>query len=99
MVLPLPGHGIEFPSNEVGRLYKELLLREQVTFEKVGAPPESMPKGGYRRMLCRATNLSCSRWEDVGGVSAKLSFDLPAGSYATMLLRELMLTTVARNAG
>ena len=99
VILPLPGHGVEFPSNEVGQLYKQLLLREHVTFDKAGAPPESMPKGSYRRILRRATNLSCNRWEDASGVGVKLSFDLPAGSYATMFLRELLLTTVARNAG
>ena len=97
VVLPLPGYAIQYPQNEIGTLYDDLLKREKVRFDKE-APPEGTAKGDYRRLICRPANFSADFLaEDTSNVmSVKLAFDLPSGSYATMLLREFMVTTVAR---
>ena len=99
VVLPLPGFGIRYPSNDIGRLYEQTLLRDCVSFQsKEGVPPESTAKGGYRRLLERAMNLECSQvlLAEDDELHVKMKFDLPAGCYATMLLREVMLGTVVR---
>jgi TruD family tRNA pseudouridine synthase len=100
VVLPLPGHGVKYPGNEIGDLYKEMLGKDNIRFEKKG-PDEGTAKGSYRHLIVKAENMQFEAEADrdipTCVPSAKVSFDLPAGSYATMLLRELMLTTVARN--
>jgi TruD family tRNA pseudouridine synthase len=99
VVLPLPGYDVLYPSNRMSKLYKDILDRSKVSFEK-SAPPEATAKGGYRRLLVEASDLNCETFQEETKphlLSARLSFDLPKGSYATMLLRELLLTTVARD--
>jgi TruD family tRNA pseudouridine synthase len=99
VVLPLPGYGVQLPTNEVGAMYEQMLKREGVSFAREGVVPESTAKGSYRHVFQKATNLSCTRLDTEPELNVKLCFDLPAGSYATMLLRELMLTTIARVSG
>ncbi|GKY91023.1 hypothetical protein MPSEU_000075100 [Mayamaea pseudoterrestris] len=98
VVLPLPGHGVELPKNDVGKLYEQFLAQDGVNFTKEDVPPESTAKGSYRHLIRRATNLSCSRLATDDELHVRVCFDLPAGSYATMFLRELMRTTVVRDA-
>ena len=67
-------------------------------------PPERTARGSYRTLIARAGGL---RLDVIGGSGggddggrvrdARLSFDLPSGSYATMLLREVMVSTMARD--
>jgi tRNA pseudouridine13 synthase len=99
VVLPLPGYDVQYPSHKVGEYYRDLLERDGVDFRK-DAPPESTAKGDYRKLVTRAYNFTfepTARNNDGQQLDVKLKFDLPTGSYATMLLRELMLTTVVRN--
>ena len=49
-------------------------------------PLHTPPKGAYRRMLCFASDLSI---EPLDGTACRVEFTLPAGCYATALLREL----------
>lgn len=97
VVLPLPGYGVQYPTNEMAGRYKQLLEGEEVSFEKA-APLEATAKGSYRHLVVPLNSLelefTASTITDV--VSFQISFDLPPGSYATMLLRELMVTTVVR---
>lgn len=97
VVLPLPGYDIQYPRNEIGDFYKNILDQDLVSFRK-DAPPESTAKGSYRRLLSFAENVSHEILTDDKNSSlhCKLTFDLPKGSYATMLLRELMLQTCTR---
>jgi TruD family tRNA pseudouridine synthase len=92
VVLPLPGYNIRYPENDGGDIYRELLEQDNVVFEK-GAPPEATAKGAYRRLIVNPSNLT---FEMASEETAKLKFQLPKGCYATMLLRELMLTTATR---
>jgi tRNA pseudouridine13 synthase len=102
VVLPLPGHGVLYPTHQIGDLYRSFLESEGVSFRK-DSPPESTAKGGYRKLVARVYNFTVEPRPAAGAngddyqLDVTLKFDLPTGSYATMLLRELMLTTVARN--
>lgn len=103
VVLPLPGRGTIFPSNTIGDLYKQLLNDDGITFLG-NAPEEGTASGSYRKLICYCENMSYNvESSDVdskeGFDSLQVSFDLPKGSYATILLRELMLTTVDRRSG
>jgi tRNA pseudouridine13 synthase len=92
VVLPLPGHNIQYPENEIGNLYKSLLERDSVKFEKT-APVESRAKGTYRALVVQPLEMKS---EMILPDAVKLSFQLPKGSYATMCLREFMTTTGTR---
>ena len=95
VVLPMPGTDVRYPDNATGLLYKEILEKDGVKFDK-DAPDDAKAKGSYRRLVVKASNLSHEVTPTDSTTNMKLSFDLPSGSYATMLLRELMLTTVVR---
>lgn len=67
--------------------------------------PEASAKGSYRKLVQNAYNMS---WEIVTSDqgdnhedpivdSARFHFDLRSGCYATMLLREMFFTTMARD--
>jgi tRNA pseudouridine13 synthase len=99
VVLPLPGYDVLYPDNHMSKLYEGILDRSKVSFDE-SAPPEATAKGGYRRLLVEASDLNCETFQEETEphlLNARLSFDLPKGSYATMFLRELLLTTVARD--
>lgn len=107
IVLPLPGYKVQYPSNEMGELYKEILQEDGVELRK-GSIPESTAKGSYRKLIQRANRL---KWdmvpdevedqhdesEDPVVSVARLTFELESGCYATMMLRELMITTMSRD--
>lgn len=97
VVLPLPGYNIRYPENEIGKLYRDFLEKEKVSFSS-DAPPEATAKGSYRRLIVHAANLDVSFDDDAEETTSSmtLKFDLRSGSYATSMLRELMLTTVKR---
>eukprot|EP00956_Cyclotella_meneghiniana_P019051 scaffold32305_cov57-Cyclotella_meneghiniana.AAC.1 len=104
VVLPLPGYNVQYPTNEIGELYESILFEDGVQFvkEKVS---EATAKGSYRKLIQSAHELT---WETIDGdpvddsddhviLNAKLTFELESGSYATMMLRELMVTTMSRD--
>ena len=97
VVLPLPGYDVRYPENDIGQFYEQKLKSDGVTFCKKGVPEESTAKGSYRRLISFAENLS---FETVPTehdlLHVKFKFALVSGSYATMLLRELMLQTCTR---
>jgi TruD family tRNA pseudouridine synthase len=95
VVLPLPGHNVQYPENEIGQFYKEQLEQDGILFEK-NAVPESTAKGSYRKVIVFPKAMSIERDSKVEDC-AKLSFELPKGCYATMLLREMMITTLSRS--
>lgn len=101
VVLPMPGYDVLYPTNAVGQLYKDFLEEENVKFEKNALYDESTARGSYRHLISLPENLTYevlpSTDNDAELVDVKLTFDLCKGSYATMLLRELMLKTVARD--
>ncbi len=102
----LPGYNIQYPLNEIGELYKELLRADGVELKK-GNIPEATAKGSYRKLIQKANNLSWTivpeREAEALDLSnpvvstARFSFELESGAYATMMLRELMISTMARD--
>jgi len=108
IILPLPGYNIQYPANDVGELYTKMLRDDGIEMSKNNNIPESTAKGSYRKLFQRATNL---KWDIVGGkenedqldssadqmvIAARLTFELESGCYATMMLRELMFSTMSR---
>jgi tRNA pseudouridine13 synthase len=99
IVLPLPGSNIQYPEHEIGKVYRDLLQKDNIKFEKSG-PREATAAGGYRRLVVFPGNIEVTFDETDEGketaASMKLSFELVKGSYATVLFRELMLATATR---
>lgn len=102
----LPGYNIQYPSNEIGEFYTEILSADGVELSK-GGVSEGTAKGSYRKLVQKASNLKWSivpEYEvrepeiskDPAVNAAQFTFELESGCYATMMLRELMLTTMAR---
>ncbi|KAL7446094.1 hypothetical protein ACHAXH_008706 [Discostella pseudostelligera] len=107
IVLPLPGYNIQYPSNEIGELYRDILHDDGIELNK-GDVPEATAKGSYRKLIQKANGLKWNIVPDhdteepdlsndpvVGAV--QFTFELESGCYATMMLRELMVTTMARD--
>jgi len=106
ILLPLPGYNMQYPSNEIGELYREMLRDDGIELTK-NDTAESTCKGSYRKLVQRANQL---KWdivpeegeyqldasEDQMVSAARLTFELESGCYATMMLRELMVTTMSR---
>jgi len=61
VVLPLPGHDIIYPTNEIGDLYSEILKEDNIIFDKCKAM-ESTARGSYRKMISKAHNL---QWKPI----------------------------------
>jgi tRNA(Glu) U13 pseudouridine synthase TruD len=101
VVLPMPGYGTIYPSNDIGQLYQKFLEQENVHFDKNALHDESKARGSYRRLIAYVENLTYevapSNENSTEVVDVKFTFSLLKGSYATMFLRELMLKTVARD--
>ena len=98
VVLPMPGYDTIYPNHKIGILYKEFLRKDNVQFDKSGVHDEAKARGSYRRLIAHVDKLLFERQPCKSSlVNMKLKFHLPKGSYATMLLRELMLKTVARD--
>lgn len=106
IILPLPGYNIQYPTNKMGELYQAILAEDGIKLSK-DKIPEATAKGSYRKLIQKANDL---KWEMVGSeanstnesndaiiTDAKFTFELESGSYATMMLRELMVTTMSRD--
>ena len=112
VVLPLPGYNMQYSPNEIGDLYREILAADGVQLSVKNDTEEATAKGSYRRLVQQANNL---KWNVVASDeeikpdsssdtdhvvdAARFTFELESGCYATMMLRELMLTTMARGDG
>jgi len=93
VVLPMPGHNVMYPANKIGDIYQKMFEEHQVDVHNSGkSEPETKIGGSYRKLVARATNLKYTIDEDV----MNITFDLQKGCFATMLLRELMVTSVHR---
>lgn len=80
------------------RTFGEVARREQRAFESIGVTQEQFdrspaaPEGERRPLRTPITNLEVEGGVDEHGGYIRVAFDLPRGSYATVVLRELMKT-------
>ncbi|KAM3926938.1 pseudouridylate synthase PUS7L [Leptodactylus fuscus] len=105
VVLPMPGHSIRYPTNQVGQWYKEALASAGLQSCKfwVGTLQLNIP-GCYRPVIKYPRNLiytpipetdQQNQGEDSEHIASqktalKLSFQLDSSCYATVCLREMM---------
>jgi len=100
ILLPLPGYSVKYPNNDIGTLYKEILDRDGIVFDKKSVC-ESTAHGSYRNIIAMPHNLNWRLLDSVQDEcdpssvirTAEFQFSLQSGCYATMFLRELLWTT------
>jgi len=94
---PLYGYRMRFPEGDPGRKETELLEREELTPEDFRKPKGHKVKGSRRPLRVQMHNLDVDSGEDEIGRFLLISFQLPPGSYATAVIRELMKEQNAEN--
>ncbi len=92
--LQLPCARIERPEGLQGNLLDSVLQEEKIELREIRVryPRDSFFSKGMRRVPIRPAGLTCSVADDElhGGRSKlTLSFDLPSGSHATILVKRL----------
>ncbi|KGL77860.1 Pseudouridylate synthase 7 homolog-like, partial [Tinamus guttatus] len=103
VVLPVVGHSIKYPSNQVGQWYHERLSKDELQNCKFRVSPLQLNiPGCYRPILKNVQNLTYFLEDSEKGVriednhlneskaSLHISFDLDPSCYATVCLREIM---------
>mmetsp|Transcript_12427 Transcript_12427/g.14001 ORF Transcript_12427/g.14001 Transcript_12427/m.14001 type:complete len:907 (+) Transcript_12427:172-2892(+) len=103
IVLPLPGHSVQYPKNFMGQRYNEFLqCKEGIEFKRTSTK-EATAKGGYRHLIVLPEFIEWQPHQENSAIdnltpisAAKVEFSLPSGSFATMLLRELMVSSIVR---
>lgn len=59
IVLPLPGHDIKYPANEIGEAYVDLLCKDNLTSEKLkNKHPVFSLNGAYRKVFTKPQNVN-----------------------------------------
>ncbi|XP_056429940.1 pseudouridylate synthase PUS7L isoform X2 [Hyla sarda] len=100
VVLPMPGHSIRYPTNQVGQWYKEALASAglQSCKFRIGTLQLNVP-GCYRSIIKFPRNLIYETVTEINDQSQekasehtalKLSLTLDSSCYATVCLREMM---------
>ncbi|XP_040266661.1 pseudouridylate synthase 7 homolog-like protein isoform X1 [Bufo bufo] len=103
VVLPMPGHSIKYPTNQVGEWYKEALASAglQSCKFRVGTLQLNIP-GCYRHIIKYPHHLIYELVVEIDKqsqetdskhtkkITLKLSFQLDSSCYATVCLREMM---------
>jgi tRNA pseudouridine13 synthase len=79
----LVGYDSELTEQELSLLEKDELTQKGLRIKQF---PEASVSGGKRKWLAEIKNFSC----EPGDNSVTIKFDLQKGSYATVLLRELL---------
>ncbi|KAF4315196.1 hypothetical protein BBO99_00009548 [Phytophthora kernoviae] len=69
VVLPLPGHAVEYPANEVGAAYRKMITTDGIDLNAQFAPDGSQPfplDGSYRHLVKKPRRVSfwLERYED-----------------------------------
>jgi tRNA pseudouridine13 synthase len=86
---PMFGHSMIRPTGRVARLENEELKATGVSIADFQTPPHDVP--GLRRPLRQpVTNATVDSGVDEHGPFIEAGFDLPKGSFATIVMREVM---------
>ena len=93
--LPVPGYDTKLGKDKFSMAIKDLLEKDNLTLDSFrnSRMPEIAVKGDYRSAIVKATGLSMGELEtdelNKGKNKIVLKFELPKGSYATVLLKFL----------
>ncbi len=89
----MPILGYETQDRYIGEYESEAMERFGITREnfKIKWMPELSMKGSFRALLAPVKNLSCNACD----AGQKLKFEIPSGSYATILINEITKTDTA----
>ncbi|MEN9554142.1 MAG: tRNA pseudouridine synthase [Planctomycetota bacterium] len=98
--LPLPSARIDRPEGEIGDLLDRVLTAENIELRQIRVkyPRDSFFSKGSRRAVIHPSNLDCSAETDElypGRKKLRLNFELPRGSYATILVKRLTIDNAA----
>lgn len=89
---PLVGYGTPAIKGPGGEILETLMARDGVTRDQFRLPstPDLASPGNWRPYWCPPPSIE-TRWEpDGAGGALRMLFNLPRGTYATVLLREFM---------
>ena len=86
---PLWGPGMIEPTGDAGRIERAALAAAGTTVERITSRPLS-PDGGRRPFRVKIDNVAVDGGIDDHGPFVHVAFDLPRGTYATVVLREIM---------
>lgn len=89
IVLPLFGPRCEYPTNDSGDYYRHLIDKEGIADYINNTNSSYIRKGAYRKVIQKLYADPIRVQESNGSVTATLTMCLPAGSYATVVLREI----------
>jgi tRNA pseudouridine13 synthase len=87
---PLVGYRMTLPQGEPLRIEEEQLANDDLTPASFRSSDYGRIKGARRPLRVKPTDMELSAGADDFGPYITVAFSLPAGSYATVLLRELM---------
>ena len=87
---PLVGYRVNLAQGEPGRIETEALTALELRQEDFREAGRLKVKGARRPLRVRPTDIQLEGGVDAHGSYITVAFTLPAGSYATMFLRELM---------
>lgn len=86
---PLFGKKMKFPTGHAGQVEQELLTSEHVTLESFSRAGVFKSAGGRRPLRIFPQDCEVDADSDAHGDFLQFRFSLPAGAYATVLLREI----------
>ena len=87
---PLVGYRMTTPEGEPGRVEQEVLGASGLTAESFRIEGKHKVKGARRPLRVQPQEVQLEGGVDDHGAFVTVAFSLPAGSFATVLLRELM---------
>lgn len=87
---PLPGYRMSLPAGEALAIEQAVFDRFAITLEDFRKPSHDKAKGDRRPIRVRPTDTKLAAGMDEHGAHITVVFTLPAGSFATVLMRELM---------
>ena len=87
---PLVGYRMTMPEGEPLRIEQEVLAEHQLTPEAFRVEGRHKVKGARRPLRVRPEDVEIAGGVDEFGAQITVAFTLPAGSFATVLLEELM---------
>jgi tRNA pseudouridine13 synthase len=88
---PIYSPSMDKPHGQAGKIENIVLHREQVSkLARAADTQKYLAKGARRPLRVQPMGISVSQGRNKLGEYLEVKFDLPSGSYATVLLREIM---------